>query len=408
MPDSVVTDGKAVKSSARGGIVRLIIRACFFLLAILFGIQVLRSELAGILPSMSPFLAVCSAVGARRITVWFLLCLPVFLMSCWKGRWFCSRICPTGFLLEYAGRLRPGSKAKYVLWPRFGNVVLLLAFGGALAGYPLLMWFDPLSIFNGFTAVWHKPVTIISTLPAAMLVVIVLFSIWRPNAWCHRCCPLGALQENMGRVFHGSADGQKHDKEGRRALLALLAGSFAGVIARNFMWGRRSVIRPPGSIEEGKFSAVCVRCGNCIRACQKRENIIYPDMGSSGIDGLLTPVIKMVPGYCSEWCNECNKVCPTNAIARMSLDEKRNISIGTARVLKEKCLAWDKKQSCLVCHEYCAYHALQLVDKDGVKCPEVDADICRGCGLCQAVCPAEERAIIVEGGVQKKLKPVAV
>lgn len=124
--------------------------------------------------------------------------------------------------------------------------------------------------------------------------------------------------------------------------------------------------------------------------------------------GFLTPVIRIRPGYCSEWCNECNKVCPTNAIAHMTLEGKRTFSIGIARVTRSRCLAWDQGQYCLVCDEYCPYHAVNVIEHNGVNCPEVDPDICRGCGLCQTVCPAENKAIIVQGQIQKKLKPVEI
>jgi len=122
--------------------------------------------------------------------------------------------------------------------------------------------------------------------------------------------------------------------------------------------------------------------------------------------GLLTPVLKMDPNYCAEWCNECSKVCPTGAISRLSLADKNNISIGSAFVTRDLCLAWNKRQSCMVCDEYCPYHAVKAIKDGEVVCPEVDPEVCRGCGFCQAGCPAEKKAIVVHGKPQRRLAHV--
>jgi Pyruvate/2-oxoacid:ferredoxin oxidoreductase delta subunit len=176
------------------------------------------------------------------------------------------------------------------------------------------------------------------------------------------------------------------------------------LIVRRVARAESTPIRPPGALPEERLSAACARCGNCTRVCP--EGILHPDLGASGVAGLLTPVVRIEPGYCSEWCNACNRVCPTGAIARMGLDEKRTVSIGTARVEHKLCLAWERHQHCVVCDEYCAYHAVKTVMHGGVPCPEVDPDVCRGCGLCQTVCPAEQVAIVVHAKPQKRLPPV--
>lgn len=387
---------------------KLFFRLCVFILAVLCGIQLFPSEYALALPAMSPFLAICSAISMRYAGLLFLACVPILVLSFVRTRWFCSYMCPVGLTLEYAGKMRPSVKSRYTSWPRLGQWLLLLGLGGALAGYPFFIWLDPLSLFNGFMSVWHKPVTLIGVLPAVGLTLILLLNIWRPNTWCYRFCPLGALQEYVARLKR-AADKKTSQpfSEGRRVFLGLLAGSAAGLFARRRITGGiGNVIRPPGAVREGRFTALCARCGNCIRAC--KEKIIYPDLGTTGLAGLLTPVLKMGPGYCSEWCNECNKVCPTGAISHVNLNEKRTIRIGTARVYKEKCLAWRDSAYCVVCHEYCAYQAIKLISNNGVNCPEVDPEVCRGCGLCQTVCPAESVAIIVEGCIQKRLPPVNI
>lgn len=421
--------------------VRLLVRTIALIVSVIFASQVLRKDLATVLPSMSPFLAVFSAIAMRSVSLIFLLCLPVLVLGLLKGRWFCRHVCPTGLLAEYAGRLGGASNAKLASLPRLGRYIVLFALGGALLGYPVFLWLDPLSIFNGFVSVWHKPLAPLRLLPGVGLLVILALSVWRPGAWCYRFCPLGFSQEMLGKLgryvrarvprrrlaaghsangVSGVARASGHlatgpptwqnaafrgegPKVGRRMFLAAIIGGVVGALARN-VTGRQVSIRPPGSVDEERFAGICARCGNCIRACP--ENIIQPDLGETGVSGFLTPVIRIGPKYCTEWCNECNKVCPSNAIEHMTLQEKLTVSIGTARVTKSRCLAWNQSRYCIVCNEYCPYHAVKLIEHNGVNCPEVDPDICRGCGLCQTVCPAQSKAIIIHGQPQRKLKPV--
>ena len=145
-----------------------------------------------------------------------------------------------------------------------------------------------------------------------------------------------------------------------------------------------------------------------MRACP--EGIIIPDLGTGGPGSWLTPRLDFSQRYCNEWCRVCTGVCPTGAIGRLSLEAKRALSIGTARVNRTRCLAWNEKQYCMVCHEFCSYQAVRILEHNGVNCPEVDEALCRGCGACQSHCPAEPvRAIIVHthatgaGAIQKRL-----
>ena len=77
------------------------------------------------------------------------------------------------------------------------------------------------------------------------------------------------------------------------------------------------------------------------------------------------------------------------------MKEKHATLIGLAVIDRTKCIAWEKKEYCAVCDEYCPYKAVKLVERNGVNCPIVDADKCRGCGACESNCPAEPLAIVV-------------
>jgi ferredoxin len=122
------------------------------------------------------------------------------------------------------------------------------------------------------------------------------------------------------------------------------------------------LIRPPGALDEERFLARCIRCGQCMRICP--GNIIQPALLEAGVQGLWTPAVNYRIGRsgCQPNCIACGQVCPTAAIRPLSLDEKQGtgdfaaqgpIRMGTAFVDRGRCLPWAMDRPCLVCHELC-------------------------------------------------------
>ena len=101
--------------------------------------------------------------------------------------------------------------------------------------------------------------------------------------------------------------------------------------------------------------------------------------------------------FCYQGCTACTQACPTGAIRLLSEAEKKQVRIGTARIDKKACIAWEKGEYCVVCQEFCPYQAVIEVDHKDVKCPVIDEAKCRGCGACESQCPALPIAIVVEG-----------
>jgi ferredoxin len=123
-----------------------------------------------------------------------------------------------------------------------------------------------------------------------------------------------------------------------------------------------SLIRPPGALDEERFLARCLRCGQCMRICP--GNIIQPALLEAGVQGLWTPTVNYRLGVsgCLPNCIACGQVCPTAAIRPFSLEEKQGrgefaaqgpIRLGTAFVDRSRCLPWAMDRPCLVCHELC-------------------------------------------------------
>ncbi len=185
--------------------------------------------------------------------------------------------------------------------------------------------------------------------------------------------------------------------------------------------GKTSIIRPPGAVDEEVFLALCIRCGECMKVC--KTNGLHPALLEAGIEGLWTP--KLIPrlGYCDYGCVLCTRVCPSGAIRRLDLEEKREVALGKARIDHNRCIPWvgyarlpelEKRWqdfNCGVCEEVCpvptkAIHFNTYVDAQHreIRRPFVREDVCIGCGFCEKVCPVLGTAAIVVEGMQPQTK----
>ncbi len=190
----------------------------------------------------------------------------------------------------------------------------------------------------------------------------------------------------------------------RRSFLFLLGLPLVALGRRVFAGapGPAGVIRPPGASDEEVFLDRCVRCGNCMKVCI--TNGLQPLMLEEGLEGLWTPRLVPEIGYCEYQCTLCGQVCPTAAIPRLTVEEKKRTPLGLATVDRSVCIAWAHGQECLVCEEHCpvAEKAIKLVEHRApsgavIGAPVVDPELCVGCGICQNKCPARpDRAIRVQ------------
>jgi MauM/NapG family ferredoxin protein len=214
---------------------------------------------------------------------------------------------------------------------------------------------------------------------------------------CQAVCPVDAISFSLRPQPDSRYQGLPEGFSRRNFFLGMGVGSMAIVLARldprvtkrNDRW-----IRPPGALPEDDFLATCIRCGACLRIC------VTHTLQASGMeDGLIswgTPIHNMRVAGCEQQCNLCGKICPTGAIRNLPLIERQHAKTGTAVLIREKCVAWDKNRLCLLCDEACPYNAIVFRPVDGHKRPFVDESRCNGCGMCEAVCPiAGEAAILV-------------
>jgi len=402
---------KTSEENGRRPAVRLLLRCCVLIAAVVLALGILPWPWAAmILPAASPYLMVCSAIALRSLGVAALVGLPILAIALLLRRWFCRNACPVGLILEYSGRIRAPAESKLAAVPPLGQWIVLVTLGGACLGYPLLLWLDPLAILAGFLGLWWRtPLCAVALVPALGLPLLVTLNLLWPRLWCLRICPLGATQELLAAPIRtlrraGASPAQTADRRRaalpRRAVLAAGLGAvWATLTLRASASGQPKSIRPPGSVDPGQFAGLCVRCGNCVRACP--EGIIHPDLADQGIAGFLTPVVRFEGAYCREDCRRCSEVCPSGAIRRFSLEEKGGVSIGLASVDMSRCLlsAENGEKECSVCKNACPYEAIRMGwdEESYTAFPKIDPEKCPGCGACQVACPTSpEKAIVVE------------
>jgi ferredoxin-type protein NapF len=249
---------------------------------------------------------------------------------------------------------------------------------------------------------------------------------------CRKGCPMGAIGEDplstlapeciqcrecagicpeKAITFRASVSGMGEYSGldlSRRGFVASLAGglTFGFLSFRTpfvLLQGRRQLIRPPGALPESEFLRTCIRCGECMKSCV--TNTLQPSLWESGTLGLWTPKLELRMAACEPNCNVCGKVCPTQAIRSLPLEEKTHAKIGTAVLRKEMCLVWAQNKQCLICDEICPYNAIVFRSVDGYRRPVVVASRCNGCGYCEQRCPVGgESAIVVVTDGEIRLK----
>ena len=312
----------------------------------------------------------------RFTTQWFLLLffLTVFSLARWSPRFWCRYLCPSGALLALVGR-RPLIRR---------NVSDACTDCGACQR--------------------RCPMAAIPANPSRTLHEECITC-----QECVRICPVQAVTFQPSREPGKSVrTAPRFSPQRREALLAGLAGAGTATLTYTGLLEIRdemlpgditpeTLLRPPGSLPERDFLARCIRCGLCMRACP--TNTLQPIWFEAGMIALFSPRLTPRRGPCEPECTACGRVCPTGAIRDLPLTEKTWAKVGTATILRHKCLAWEWNKKCLVCDEVCPYDAIDLrrVATHSQPVPFVDGRKCSGCGFCEYHCPVRAAsAIIVE------------
>lgn len=134
--------------------------------------------------------------------------------------------------------------------------------------------------------------------------------------------------------------------------------------------------RPPWALEnDALFTEKCTRCHECIAVCPTA--VLF--QGDGGF-----PEISFKSNGC-DLCMKCADSCASAAISTQAVKQPWTWKA----VVSSACLA-QMQVECRICGEFCDQQAIRFKPRAGrVSTPEIESDLCTGCGHCVSKCPTQ-------------------
>ncbi len=160
-------------------------------------------------------------------------------------------------------------------------------------------------------------------------------------------------------------------------------------------------VLPPGAKSLKHYTKHCIACQLCVSACPtgviQQKFYDLPDLG------LMQPRMDYIKNFCTYECTRCGEICPTEAISPLTIEEKKTTQIGYVELDKHICIVFADETDCGACSEHCPTKAVYMVPWRNIRAPEINPDICVGCGACEFACPTmPHKAIYVISNTKHK------
>lgn len=156
----------------------------------------------------------------------------------------------------------------------------------------------------------------------------------------------------------------------------------------------RGPVSPPGSLSIDHLISNCIGCQLCIASCPTK--VLQPAFLEYGFTGMNLPRMVNKVGFCNYECTKCGEVCPTGAILPLTKAEKKTVQIGKVQFRKHLCIVESEGTACGSCSEHCPTQAVYMVPyHDDLTIPEINPDICVGCGACEHACPVTDPHVAI-------------
>lgn len=314
----------------------------YFLTAVVFG--ALIGGTVCLVRLIDPYTLFGSAAGGAWLGLAFLGVLTILVW--FKGRLFCSNICPIGTLL--------GLISKHSVNQMYISQEVCVSCGLCASKCP-----------TGSIDFKNKTIN---------------------NETCIKCFKCMGGCRKSGIRYGRKPAAKVSFSLARRQLL--IGGAVATVFALAVKSGInlsktvaakvKKVIVPAGAGNAEEFADRCLNCNLCVQNCPMK--IIKKANGDYNAVHL-----DYEDSFCDYNCHKCSQVCPSGAIKRLTLAEKQKTQIGLAVIDEQTCI------KCGLCVMKCPREA---ISKEDGGFPLVDPNKCIGCGACANGCPVKAITIL--------------
>ncbi len=170
-----------------------------------------------------------------------LIFAAIFLISPFRGRWFCGNLCPRGSLVDFwISKISKKGKIPAVFrsfWLRIPIFFLLMGF----MGYRVMSVIGTLNMFEKIGMI------LVTMCIVTTAIAVILGTFLSPRAWC-TFCPMGTAQNLLGGKKYQLQVKEEHCISCKKC---------------------EKVCPMQLDVCNNEAMSDCIKCGRCVEACPK-------------------------------------------------------------------------------------------------------------------------------------------